>query len=122
LRQPELSQHPVLHHFEVKRLAVFMTRDFPQLDAGRSLLAYRYHDIYPGHPLTHELDWARSIVAAVDKLLDGWAAPHSFLAKEALRGLLRYHETDRDPALRLLAKPPNDEENGPENPEVGKSV
>ncbi|WP_292702927.1 P-loop NTPase fold protein [Mesorhizobium sp.] len=108
--ESDLSKRPVLHYFDIERVATLMTRDFPELEAGRTLLAYRYHDIYANHPLTVELDWARSVVAAVDRILDGWVDPHRFMAKKALRGLLTYYEKDRDPTLRLLANPSTNDE------------
>lgn len=98
----QLSQRPVLRHIEVERFARFMTSDMPQLDAGRTMLAYRYHRLHAQQELVEELDWARSVLRRVDELLEEWDEPHRTLGRRSVEAIVRYNEKDRPMELRLM--------------------
>ncbi|MGO7979594.1 P-loop NTPase fold protein [Rhizobium johnstonii] len=101
----ELSQRPVLMEIPPARIASFMLRDVPELDAGARLLAYRYNRAVSGDPLCQEIKWAREVHAAVVEGLQDWKKPHDQLALDHMNGLIRYYEKDKQNPDDMIIPP-----------------
>jgi len=98
----KLSSQPVLMNVDPDRLASFMTRDAPELNAGARLLAYRYHNIQEKDPLIKEITWARSVYSSVVKKLEQWEQPHQAMGLRTLNSTLLYHEETREAEHRIV--------------------
>jgi hypothetical protein len=99
----ELSQNPVLSDVPVDRVASFMARDFPQLNAGRKLLAYRYSHVRTGHQLFKEIPWARAVYIAVLERLNDWNEPDRAAAVNSLQSIITHYEKDKLPDEKIIS-------------------
>lgn len=108
--EPQISRRPVLSRIPVERLAIFMTRDIPELHAGTQLLSYRYYHSRKGDPLLEELPWARELYQSVLAKLEQWDEPDRSLAISSFQGRIRHYDQEKPDELRIACDQPGEQD------------